>query len=403
MKRRTIQRLYLLFLLGSGVVYADDITGVQPAALDQPRIYMNLRREQNGQVLTAKVENQTTGAVEAFLDTGASGVVLSKKTAQALGIKHASTEQHTPFTYEDVGVGGSEKFEISEPLCAALAPYSSNTDGDNLGAYGKPIAPVRMQIKASEGILETLAGGLDVAGMPVMWKKVVVIDARPTNTFADKLKTSVYDPGDRAIPATDKQVSLTYVNFAKFTRITPAGGPSPALAANPMIGPDPFDARDKSRGVGLKFGNKTASITMLLDTGAVASMISRKTAEKLGVRYSDDGSALLGIPEKEQFGLTIGGIGGNKEAKGFYLDLLVLPTRDGKGIRYAKAPVLVSDITLMDPATKQSFTLDGVFGMNFLVASANVTGGLLPDIGNLTQGPFTTIVIDHAHGTLGLK
>jgi hypothetical protein len=64
--------------------------------------------------------------------------------------------------------------------------------------------------------------------------------------------------------------------------------------------------------------------------------------------------------------------------------------------------VLVSDISLIDPATQQTFTLDGVFGMNFLVASANVTGGLLPDIGQLTEGPFTTIVIDHSRGFLGL-
>ena len=52
-------------------------------------------------------------------------------------------------------------------------------------------------------------------------------------------------------------------------------------------------------------------------------------------------------------------------------------------------PCLTSrDITVTDPATKQRVTLDGVFGMNFLVASAHVTEGLMPDIGKLTEGPF---------------
>lgn len=170
-----------------------------------------------------------------------------------------------------------------------------------------------------------------------------------------------------------------------------------------MIGPNPFKPNDPARPVVVRFGNKTAKLTMLLDTGAVCSMISRKHAAQLGVKYSSDGKKLLGVPEKQQFTLTIGGIGGNKSAVGFYLDHLTLPVaKDEQPIVYGKAPVLVSDISLVDPQTQQTFTLDGVFGMNFLVASANVTGGLLPDIGQLTEGPFTTIVVDHSRGFLGL-
>ena len=112
---------------------------------------------------------------------------------------------------------------------------------------------------------------------------------------------------------------------------------------------------------------------------------------------------LIGVPDNQQFSLSVGGIGGNKTAIGFFLDTLALPTREGQPLTYAKAPVLVNDISVTDPVTGEVFTLDGVFGMNFLVASAEVTGGLLPDIGKLTQGPFTTIVIDHSRATLGVK
>jgi len=41
--------------------------------------------------------------------------------------------------------------------------------------------------------------------------------------------------------------------------------------------------------------------------------------------------------------------------------------------------------------------------MNFLVASANVTEGLLPDIGKLTEGAFEWIVFDEPAGILGLQ
>ena len=54
------------------------------------------------------------------------------------------------------------------------------------------------------------------------------------------------------------------------------------------------------------------------------------------------------------------------------------------------------------PETGQTITLDGIFGMNFLVASAHVTGGLAPDLGKMVEGPYDWIVIDHTKGLLGL-
>jgi hypothetical protein len=172
-----------------------------------------------------------------------------------------------------------------------------------------------------------------------------------------------------------------------------------------MIGPDPFGPQTAptTQPIIVQHGGHTASISMLLDMGAAASMISTRCAAQLGVRYAADGKTLLGVPRNEQFSLDIGGIGGNKTSTGFYLDLLVVPTVEGKPITYAKAPVLVTDISLTNQKTGQPFTLDGVFGMNFLVASANVQGGVFPDIENLTQGPFTAIVLDQPRGLLGLK
>jgi hypothetical protein len=408
--RATNLAIALLTLSASAVLRAEDIVGVQPAALDQPRVYLNVRRTESSSPLAAKADGQASSAIEAFLDTGASALVVSDETYKALGIgketASASTTQPSgsgDAEYEDVGVGGSEKSFISEPLFVSTAPYSSATDGSNENGYCKPIGPLRAELRASSGVIEMLTGGMDVAGMPLMAGKVAMIDPKPLNTFADKLRTTVLSSDDARIPKVACHVPLTYVAFDNFTRCTPGATP-PTTGANPMIGPNPFNKDDHAKPVYVRFNGKTEKLTMLLDTGAVCSMISTKQAALLGVKYSADGKKLIGVPEKEQFQLTVGGIGGSKSAVGFYLEKLALPTEKGEpAIIYGKAPVLVNDITVMDPKTQQTFTLDGVFGMNFLVAGANITGGLLPDLGQLTQGPFTMIVIDHSRKFLGVN
>lgn len=391
------------------VVRAEEIRGVQPAALDQPRVYVQVRRTEKGPALSAKGEGgEPASAVEAFLDTGASGVVLSSSTYKALGIRFARTPEGTAVKFEDVGVGGAEEFRVSEPVFLALAPYSSNTDGGDPGAYGKPLGPMRVQLRPTGGILDALTGGTDVVGMPAMAGKVVVIDCRPVAKM-DKLKTWVVSPGEQRVPRTTRGVPLTYVSFERFTRVTPAGAAGPVVVANPVIGPDPLkpaaaaaDGRNAGAVVARHKG-KATRLTMLLDTGAACSMISVAKAAELGVTYDEDTGTLAGALAKEQFSLSVGGIGGMKTAQGFYLDVLALPAQAGEPIVYAKAPVLVSDVTVTDPATGRPFTLDGVFGMNFLTASASIEGGLLPEIGDIVGGPFEWVVIDHVRGVLSVR
>lgn len=403
MKQHLIRTLSLAAILATLTpARADEITGIQPASLDQPRIYMELRRAANAPALAVKVDKEQTSAIEAFLDTGASGIVLSDSTTKGLKVQPQKTRDGKSVTYEDVGVAGAEEFGVSEPLWVSLAPYSSNTDGDNPGAYSRPAGPLRVQLKPAGGLLDQLMGGLDIAGMPAMVGRVMVMDCRPLAKM-DKIKTSLVMPGDRSIPKTTRTVPLTYVSFARFTRVTPPGSPGPTLAPNPMIGPDPLNPADSSQPVSARYKGKAVALTMLLDTGAACSMISTKKAAELGVTYSPDGTSLNGVPPKEQFSLDVGGIGGSKKSTGFYLDVLALPAKAGQPVVYAKAPVLISDVTVVDPATGKPFTLDGVFGMNFLVASANLTGGLLPDIDKVVDGPFQFIVIDHANHVMGLK
>ena len=395
--RRFVAAMIVSCVLLSANVRGDAIEGVQAAALDQPRIYICFRRSINGAILATKAEpkhkdmlgEEISGdpqiGAEAFLDTGASAIMLSSDTVQKLSI---ATEKNV--TFEDTGVAGSDKFGVTEPLFAALARYP-NADSENPGDYAPPSGPFRMQIRAGGGLLEMISPGLDVAGMPVMVGKVIAMDPTPLAKY-EKIRTAVLSPGDQRIPKTSRHVPLSMVSFSKFTRTTPAGAAGPNLISNPMIGPDPFAANDSHPPITITFRGKTVHGTFLLDTGAAASIISSKLAQQLGVNAQKD----------KQFELAIGGVGGQKQSSGLFFDSLQLPTLEGQPIVYAKAPLLISDITVADSEGK-TFTLDGVFGMNYLVASAEVTGGLLPDIGKIVDGPYRWIVIDFKNPTLGLE
>jgi hypothetical protein len=155
----------------------------------------------------------------------------------------------------------------------------------------------------------------------------------------------------------------------------------------------------------------------LLDTGAAASIISVTKAQALGITVNDsdpNNPILNGVPADQQFQLTIGGIGGSKKVAGFYLSSLLVRTMEGnaandndpKHFRFTDAPVLVSNITVANPNNAaDTLTLDGIFGMNFLVASAYVSEGGDAGLtfGALAPGAFDWAVFDEPNGLLKLR
>jgi hypothetical protein len=419
----TTRRALVVVLLICVFCRADDIDGVQPASLDQPRVNVILRRKPAGQPLNAKTADGEVGSnIEAFLDTGASGVVLSENTAQQLGIKR---EMGAGKPYEarfaDVGVGGGSQFAISEPIFISIAPMAPNVNvdvdrqADMDAIYKTNAGPICAQVgplnSGADALLAMAMGDMDIIGMPAIRGKIIVMDPRDVNAMTDKIRTYVYDAKaatqPSVIPKLSRHVKLSYVSFADFTQTVPPASTRPTMTANPLIGPDPFHLTgDKTPPVMAQHHGKSSAGSWLLDTGAAASMISLKQAAALGVTYAPDTGGnprLLGIPNEKQFILSVGGIGGTKKSAGFFLDKLTLTTQEGTPITFVHAPVLVSDISLKD-STGREFTLDGVFGMNFLVASAMVDeGALMPDIGKITSGPFQYIVVDEPAGLLGLE
>jgi hypothetical protein len=304
--------------------------------------------------------------------------------------------------------------------------------------------------------------------MPVMTGKVVVMDARPVNQviqifggllddpnadigdFGDipsdlldlNMRTSVVAHSPGQYPVTTHNIMLSYGDFTPYTSTIPDETHAPTLASNPFIGPnplrDPSGPADNTPPVTLRFGTHHTTASLLLDTGAAASMISTKIAGELGVRYRDvpDGadpeletfdpnnSSVTPTLIPNQFHLTIQGIGGVQSIAGFYLDEMILRTLLGDtdspltdalndparadDIAFLGAPVLVYDIAYDggDPLNpNDDKTLDGVFGMNFLVGSADFDMGTdgFPIFNGLAQGAFGDIVFNDPEHYLGLN
>ncbi len=454
--------IWLAFALQSAG--AIDIPDVYYAALDQPVINAYVATRAGGPPLLGydDFSGGTTFTIQPYLDTGASGILLSDDTYTQLSqpLNHPSeaglaksrypTGTGALIVYQDVGVGGSENFNVSQPVYLGLAKNSSTVDLDNLQTYptvyNQTFGPMRLQI--GQPVSDPLQAlfEFDVIGMPCMQGKVVVMDPKPVDAYIisgdlldlESMQTYIYNPrtpfnpatadSEPGIPPTNRHIRLSYGSFDRFTLVTPTGAPGPTLADNPFIGPNPVArmegvTNDTTPGVTVSFGGQQVTGSFLFDTGAATSMISTNLAAKLHVRYVA-GTQGTDTPELEmfdpahpslpgtlisnQFELPVSGVGGSINAAGFYVDSMLLRTMEGNpgndqdpnNIRFVGVPLLVNDITVKDPVTQQTLTLDGDFGVNNWVASCDIDSEGLPN--NLSTSSFNWAVFDQPNGVLGL-
>jgi hypothetical protein len=425
--------LLALPLVWSSGAHAVDILGVQAGSLDQPRMNFVVESADTGQPYDYEgIFGGKSINIFGFLDTGASGIVISDASAAELGLPRQGGVE-----FFDVGVGGATLFDVSQSVRVRAAPYTEQNI-DNKATYqtvyNQVSGPFHVQVGPSNAVSDPLSDPLDVFGMPTMMGKVVVMDPTPLNSLSDLMHTFIYDPNtpfnpsakdtNPGIPTTSHQVKLSYGDFGRFTETTPSTATGPVISHNPFIGPNPTlaleanPAVDNTPPVHIGFNGHETSGSFLLDTGAAASFISENLAASLNVRYREavpgqDPQLEIFDPNHpdapgtlidEQFVLPIQGLGGVATVAGFYLDEMLLQTltgsadpNDPNNIRFVGAPVLVHDVTVVDPLTDQTLTLDGIFGTNFLVASAAL------DFGDLSEGPFDWITFDEPNGILGLN
>ncbi len=346
------------------------LENVYEAAIDLPRIYFVVQRAVNGPPLVGEMGFQPHFA---FLDTGASGILMSRESAQMMGFRVEPRAQ-----FMDIGVGGQEAFGVSEVLNLGIAGYHIQNPS-HLRQY-RSVGRGRFQIKQTMGSLMTAA--LDVIGMPAMVGRVVILDTGATNQLGH-FAADIRAPGAPGIPPVHLGIKLRLHQFNN-TQDPGHIPPLPVLAPNPVID-----------NVVLLHRGRTSRATWLFDTGGTISLISTRQAQRLGL-VDAAGQELV----KPAFSLPVGGIGHMTMIPGFQIDRLVVPTVSGRNVVYVNARIGVHDITYTDPETKTPRTLDGVFGSNFLCASARMAG-LLPS--DTSETLFDKVVVDFPKGLLGLR
>jgi len=382
------------------------------ASMGQPKVLVRLSR--NGQPVAGPSQLAGLGLDDmlgsdggredtfaAYLDTGASAIVVSAETAARFGIT-----REPGAVYHEAGLHGQTPMHVSGPFDVAV--------GDAPQALRPTLRGARLQINAKPltGIM-AMMGEINVVGMPVIERYVVELDPlseEPAGDAAmlgeltkdlgldvdlsalaqlDRLlgggtKVTLHPPAYVApTQAFDYAIPLKLADFNRYHNPADKGA-KPALARNPML-------RVRTQTDAGAFEGD-----WLLDTGAAACIISTAHAAALGLVDAD------GNPLKPQvFTLPLGGIGGDVSSPpGFVVDVLRLTADDGTILEYRDVHLLVHDIgTTLDDGTE--VILDGVFGMNLLLPGAQGLSTGFPT--NFGPPPFRRIWIDTQRQRLVLK
>ncbi|MEN8127458.1 MAG: retropepsin-like aspartic protease [Planctomycetota bacterium] len=303
-----------------------------------------------------------------LLDTGASATVLSYQASNITGIYAHSDETLTQAVTEIQGVSGSVFTWVSQPLglfidgLQALDPNSLNDPNDwvldvsNMVGLGNVSVSVGDMPEPNAPDLPNAIG----APMTVNLTTVISNDRKLWCKYAGETYTGpcvdFYEPGDPQIPDYSIEIPLNLI---------PLGSsdiqyiPDLELLMNELIyQPGTPSIIMGASAQSLFFVNSVS----LYDDGYSATQQDRfmlDTGAQVTVVGSNVGSLLGFDPENPEFEVDIIGVTGETTvAPGFYIDSLDIPAL-GQWLQYTNIPVI-----LLDVASPEGGTLDGIIGMN---------------------------------------
>jgi hypothetical protein len=373
------------------------------SSVDQPELSAVLVDPATGQVVRDPVHD-VESTFDAFIDTGASGIVISKIQAEgyyygleggmgdilSLSLDEATMSQGD---WDEYGIGGTETGWISPLRHIRLANGVPGQQVYDAGTFQQFDLSgglwVRKNIGAGEVILSSI-DPVNIIGMPVIKDTIMVMDPTPLDQdlmLGPRMITHLLsDPTDPGIPATNATIAVTMVDFT-----AGAGSAGLAAAENPII-----------PNITLRHDDGTPAELQqdwLFDTGSGSTFLSFTAAQDLGLigpGFTDLADYMAnGSPERTT---AVGGIGeGTLTVPILTIDEISVPTEEGMDLAFRDVDVLVLDIE----------GLDGVFGMNLLVPAMTLTledlelGDLL---GGMIMSPrnFDAIVFDPQAGELRL-
>ena len=327
------------------------------------------------------------------LDTGSSGCVLAYYMANGRNLPLVTGPGST---YSDVGIGGTEIFNVSRPTQLKIASVALGADSsENVGSYASA-GNYNFQVRQKdpnmniEGFQDPVY--VNVIGTPVLNKYTMHVQTNG-NTFpyyvdggidlgigfninvcpVNYLETDLLPstPTGLGVPPGASQlvlvrasdhaalhVPLTYQNFVT----DPA--PPVSTSTNPTIA-----------GVALTINSSATPYVSdwLFDTGAAVTMIGRTLASDLGL-----------LSETPTTSTTILGIGGEiRTINGYPVDSLTVPLADGGHLIFNNIVVFVPNDGDL-PAD-----LPGIFGMNLLDDSFSDVDPDTGEFDNLTTSAFS--------------
>ena len=397
-----------------------EVEGVQPFALDQPKVPALLRPAGGGEPLASysEIMGRDLFAFQCYLDTGSTRMILSRSDARTLNVKDAGK------TVEDWGISGTETFGVALPYRLCVGDSGSDiTNPDQFGHCGRYVVQLRQKDTDVLGAMpkdltQSLTGGMggmeglftvsvNVIGTPFLKDHVAVMDPRPVAGALKALSgltgaAGGQDPAKMLdallmmaqqgsggtgrirvdLRTRREQVEATRLNVPLSMRHVEEKDLPVSASAAPFV-----------EGVVLRNGGREARADLLLDTGGAVSILSPKVARKLGVD--------LDRPELTAPIMGIGG-GGGEVLEGFWIDAMHLPTREREGLTYRRVPVFVADLRY----------IQGTIGINMLAPSVYLDMDMekmarnpLSIFAGMKTGPvpFRRVVVDLAGGRLGLE
>jgi len=376
---RSFVFLLALFVLVIGItqesLFAQDanefhVDGTLPFG-DMPYIYVLFRRSPGGE----PIPNSEESVHYMFFDTGASGILLSRETREALGI-YAEPNAN----YVDVGVGGEQDFEVSENLYVALGDFHPLEDTPTENQFHEDLGPWRLILTIDYVEDPFIQSPIDIVGIPGMAGKSVVLKVEIFEFMGIQIPyyvTQIVESNDAGIPELDIEVKVQFTDFL-YTSHPNNQGPLPVLGYNPVI-----------ENIQISYQGSSSIGDWLLDTGAQLSMMSSAQAETLSL-VDSNGDPIV----EPEFYQPIMGVGGEISVPVFLIDTMSIPTLNGFELVYGSPYVGVLDIGTIDERTGEPIILDGIFGANFLGYSYNM------DL-EIVLGPYNNIVFDTQRAILG--
>jgi hypothetical protein len=372
------------------------------SALDQPVLDVYLTDPANGnQVFMAYndwEERDYPVIFKAFVDTGASGFVISHLLATGLyDVPSLNLSQDDYIgSYTEIGIGGTEEGKVSRPLGVHVLNgqrYAGHEDNlDEFVSYGDFNLWVRQQEGMGEKIEIwgfVLANPINIVGMPVIRQGIMIMD--PTGMQGDEpeyLATYIVPPGS-PLPPHNITLPLYLNDFVGDT--PPEGEVFPSHTSNPMI--PGVTVTHTAPGAG---ASSSTSGNWLFDTGASSSFLAFGHAQEIGLIPAHYETLDAFVADHEQNGgkvAVVGGIGTSSvKVPIVNAHEIRISAKEGFDIAWQNVDLLIKDIPELT-----ELGLDGIFGMNLIMPSVTMDSndpGNLDPLFDVSPGVFRTIIFD---------